>query len=208
MTSSMPTPRLIKEIRDRAGYTQEALAHELGVSFPTVNIWERGHREPRASWRRKIEELAAEHGVRQDLSMLIIEDNLVDCEYLVHRIRGTGVPADIAIATNGTDGLLLCGSMRPDIVFIDIRMPGMDGIEVAERLNHISGLDECRVVFVTSLDDERQLARARATGATAILQKPVPAKELTLIIKAVAALAKPEETEEVSQDAEPVAATV
>lgn len=168
--------------------TQEALARRLGVSFPTVNIWERGHREPKREHRREIEALAADLGVRQDLSIVVIDDNPADCKVLQHRLKKSPTPAKVEVATNGTDGLLLVGSLKPDILFLDIRMPGFDGIQVADRVQATPGLDNTYTIFVTSLGDEDMIARARATGATTVLKKPVRQADLDKILEAVATL--------------------
>lgn len=56
-------PALIKELRTALGLTQEALAHELGVSFTTVNGWENGHRRPQPYLARHLLSLAEKAGV-------------------------------------------------------------------------------------------------------------------------------------------------
>lgn len=54
---------LVRELRDRLGLTQEQFAHELGVSFSTVNVWENRKRAPLPFLRRRLLEMAKAAGV-------------------------------------------------------------------------------------------------------------------------------------------------
>ena len=55
--------RLVKALRDKRGLTQEQLAHEIGVSFSTVNVWENGHRRPQPYLAKRLLEMADEAGL-------------------------------------------------------------------------------------------------------------------------------------------------
>jgi len=55
-------PRLVREIRDRTGLTQEKFAAKLGVTFPTINRWENGRAKPSPLAVQKIEELLRSMG--------------------------------------------------------------------------------------------------------------------------------------------------
>jgi len=55
-------PRLVREIRDRTGLTQEKFAAKLGVTFPTINRWENGRAKPSPLAMQKIEELLRSMG--------------------------------------------------------------------------------------------------------------------------------------------------
>lgn len=168
----LPTTRLVSAIRKRAGLTQEALARNLGVSFATLNAWERGRSEPRASHRRSLEEMATDVGVDGGLRVLIVDDDPASRAVLEGILHG--LPRDLTVwsESNGTDGLLRCGAIRPDVMFLDIRMPGIDGFAVAERVNRIGGLEDVRIIFNTSLTDDTVLDRARRSGAVAVITKP------------------------------------
>jgi DNA-binding NarL/FixJ family response regulator len=82
-----------------------------------------------------------------------------------------GIPG-FELAGETTDGAAALGLVRdadPDIVLVDVRMNGIDGIEVAERLREE---DPTRVVVLVSSADPRELARlARGCGAAALLRK-------------------------------------
>ncbi len=95
-------------------------------------------------------------------------------------------PAEIEVvgqAVNGLDAVRLAGELQPDVVMMDVRMPGMDGLEatrlIKARWPHI------RVVLLTLYADERQ--QGLATAADAFLVKGCPTEELlrTLISKPI-----------------------
>jgi putative transcriptional regulator len=68
-------PRLIRELRDRTGLTQEKFAARLGVTFPTINRWENGRARPSPLAMEKIEALLRSMGERgSDLLAELIDD--------------------------------------------------------------------------------------------------------------------------------------
>ena len=66
----------------------------------------------------------------------------------------------------------------PQLLFLDIMMPGIDGLEVARRLPDIEGVGDIRIVFVTASQSPDVLARANALGA-AVLPKPLELDDLS-----------------------------
>lgn len=76
-----------------------------------------------------------------------------------------------AVAPDGIDALAQIGLHRPDVAFLDIRMPGITGLEVAQRLGAV-----CHVVFVTAYDEFA--VKAFENGAVDYLLKPVEAERL------------------------------
>ena len=70
------------------------------------------------------------------MKILIADDEAPARERLSGLIADLGVPYEmVGEAANGEEALVLCESLCPDIVLLDIRMPGLDGIEVAARLS-------------------------------------------------------------------------
>ena len=117
-----------------AEISQEELARRLDVSFASVNAWERARTEPRAVHRKKLDEMAEELGIRQGLSVVVIDDEPDVCELAEVMIRTVDPTAIVTTATSGTDGLLACGALQPDLVLLDLRMPGLDGVKVARAM--------------------------------------------------------------------------
>lgn len=91
-------------------------------------------------------------------------------------------------AGNGAEAIAMAGKLAPDVVLMDIRMPGMDGVEAAR---HLSMLDEPpAVIFVTAYDE--YALRAFDTQAVGYLLKPVRKEKLADTLQKAARLTKPQ----------------
>ena len=115
---------------------------------------------------------------------------LVDDEELVRSglrlILSTEPDLDVvAEAADGEQALALAERHQPDVVMLDIRMPGLDGIEVARRLA-ASG-SPVRVVVLTTFDNDEYVYGALRAGASGFLLKDAPATQLVTAIRAAAA---------------------
>lgn len=177
----LPTSELVSRIRAATGDTQEGLARRLGVSFPTINSWERGRSEPKPPRRVELEQLAASLGVRQELMVLVIDDDPVTAELVRAAAHDLDAAVTVEAAPGGWEGLIMCGSLQPQLLFLDVMMPGIDGLEVARRLPSISGLGPLRVVFATSSQSPEVLSRASSLG-NEVLAKPLELDDLSRVM--------------------------
>src|SRR6195256_6774703 len=75
-------------------------------------------------------------------------------------------------------------TLRPDVVLMDIRMPGVDGIEATRRLSEAGA--SARIVILTTYDLDEYVFDALAAGASGFLLKPVPPEELVPGVRAAA----------------------
>jgi DNA-binding NarL/FixJ family response regulator len=89
-------------------------------------------------------------------------------------------------AASGEDAVALAVEVRPDVVLMDLRMPGIGGVE-ATRMVADSGSDAPRVLVFTTYEDDDQILAAIEAGASGYLLKAVPAEELAAGVRAVAA---------------------
>jgi two-component system alkaline phosphatase synthesis response regulator PhoP len=92
---------------------------------------------------------------------------------------------EVVEAADGPAALLLLEAINgrgPDLVVLDVMMPGIDGIEVCRRINH----DRVKVVMLSARDDGDTRDRAMAAGATAYLTKPFSAIDLLDALEAMA----------------------
>jgi DNA-binding NarL/FixJ family response regulator len=87
-------------------------------------------------------------------------------------------------AGDGGEAVRLAGSLRPDVVLMDVRMPGMDGIEATRRL--VAGGSPSRVLILTTFDLDEYAYSALRAGASGFLLKDAPPNDLLSGIRAVA----------------------
>lgn len=92
--------------------------------------------------------------------------------------------AFVGSAHNGVDGLTLCHEARPDVVILDIMMPGTDGITLAERL--LTDLPEVRIVMVSARFDPYGIYRIQRLGIPGCVDKSSPPDVVSEAIIAVA----------------------
>jgi two-component system response regulator AlgR len=122
------------------------------------------------------------------LRVLIVDDEPPARERLGRMLAEIPDVAVIGEAGNGAEALEACGRLAPDVVLLDIRMPGMDGIEAARHLNALE--EPPAVIFVTA-HDEHALAAFEAQ-ALGYLLKPVRQEKLARAIQRAARVAVPQ----------------
>jgi DNA-binding NarL/FixJ family response regulator len=91
----------------------------------------------------------------------------------------------VGTAADGATAVRLCSEQRPDVVLMDVRMPGMDGIEAATRILG-AGSDGPRVVMLTTFDLDEYVYDALSVGASGFLLKDVTAEQLFEAVRVVA----------------------
>jgi len=79
---------------------------------------------------------------------------------------------DVVTAENGEDGLKEAEAARPDLVILDIMMPGMDGIEACRRIRTNAETQSVPVVMFSALSSDDDVERARLAGANHLITKP------------------------------------
>lgn len=177
----LETTELVATIRTKAEISQEELARRLGVSFASVNAWERGRTEPRAMHRLKLDSMGADLGIRQGLRLVVIDDEPDVVELVETMVRAIEPDALITTATSGTDGLLACGALKPDLVLLDVMMPNLNGLEVAEAMSRVEGLEDTVLVFVTGASDAPVLEQAERVAARVVV-KPITRQVLLEVL--------------------------
>jgi PAS domain S-box-containing protein len=112
-----------------------------------------------------------------------IKDNLISLKALTQE----AFPDSITLmAVNGAAGIQLAQSEDPDVILLDVVMPGMDGFEVCQKLKANPKTHDIPVVFLTALKGDKQgRIRALEVGAEAFLAKPIDEPELAAQIRAM-----------------------
>ncbi len=117
--------------------------------------------------------------------ILIIDDDASAARTLARVLDRAGFTV-VNVSSDSAEGVARCEGQRPDLVFLDLHMPGSDGFQVLERLRGSSREEvPMPIVMLTGDDDVRQRCRALAQGATDFLLKPFNAMEVILRARAL-----------------------
>jgi DNA-binding NarL/FixJ family response regulator len=92
----------------------------------------------------------------------------------------------VGTARDGTEAVRLCRELSPDVVLMDVRMPGMDGIEATRQLDD-TGLGGPRILILTTFDLDQYVYDALRAGASGFLLKDVTAERLFDAVRVIAA---------------------
>jgi CheY-like chemotaxis protein len=114
--------------------------------------------------------------------VLVVEDNLDGVHSLVLLLRDMGHVVEYAI--NGHAALEMATRMRPEIVLLDLNLPGLTGFDVCKRIKASPALKAIRVVALTAYTQDEFRLRAKAAGCELHLIKPVHPHELETLLSA------------------------
>jgi CheY-like chemotaxis protein len=112
--------------------------------------------------------------------VLVVEDDPDTAQVLALLLRAWG--HRVAVAPDGPQALQAAQEEPPDTVLLDIRLPGMDGYEVARRLRSEAGLGQAKLVAVTGDEREKDPGRSHAGGFQHLLVKPVDPEALRQVL--------------------------
>ena len=104
--------------------------------------------------------------------VLIVEDNIGAAKTLAAVLKKTG-NHEVQLAYDGESGLKMAETYRPDLVLLDIGLPGIDGYEVAKQLRALPEGDRPLVAAVTGYGQEDHRRRSREAGFDEHLLKPI-----------------------------------
>jgi two-component system, OmpR family, alkaline phosphatase synthesis response regulator PhoP len=88
-------------------------------------------------------------------------------------------------AENGLSGLDLCRQIHPDLVLLDVMMPGMDGVEVCDNLRSTPGLEQVLICFLTARNEDYSQIAGLDAGADDYISKPIKPRVLISRINAL-----------------------
>jgi len=108
--------------------------------------------------------------------ILIVDDNSTNLFVLRMMLRRLGhEPLE---ASDGLSGIALAVEHKPQLLFMDLRMPGVDGMTAAERIRHALGQDAPPIVAVTASVTEQQRDACASSGFAGLIAKPVDFDEV------------------------------
>jgi CheY-like chemotaxis protein len=112
--------------------------------------------------------------------ILVVDDNPDTAKLLSMALRRDG--HHIELAFGGLEAVEAAGRFRPEVVLLDLAMPGMDGFEAARRLRFLPGLSRVRLVALTGHSDPMSRAAATAAGFDHYLVKPPALSDLFAVL--------------------------
>ena len=118
------------------------------------------------------------------IKLLLVDDHPVVREGLAGMLAGQPDFDVVATATDGSEALRLDTEHKPDVILMDLRMPGMDGVTA---IGEIKGRrPSANILVLTTYDSDADILRAIEAGATGYLLKDTPREELYRAIRAAA----------------------
>jgi len=176
-------------------------AQELGVGLNTIKRWIangdlQGIQTPGGHWRipetalhsfmRKHGFSVLPHAPNTPPRVLIVDDDPSVCALLEAILDQADFSPDVKSTRDGYTGLVQIGAWRPDVLVLDIFMPGINGLEVLRRLRDDHELlGNMAIVVITSAFDQPDVMRAvRKSSPNAVLPKPVDARQFLAAMSA------------------------
>ncbi len=176
-----------------ASHSTADVARRLGVSVPTVQRWvDQGHLK---AWKtvgghRRIDAASVDAFVlgrdrtAEPPAVVIVDDNPDDRDLLAALVDAALPGARVALHDNGFDALLGLRQQAPDILFTDIVMPHMDGVQMLRHLT-AQGTQAPRLVFaVSSCTPAQVAARGGLPAGVALVATPIDAGPLVARLRA------------------------
>ncbi len=118
------------------------------------------------------------------IKVLLVDDQVLFVENLKTVLEIQADDIEVAgIAFDGETGIDLAKKLHPDIVLMDVRMPGMDGVEAAGRIHEM--YPDIRIMMLTTFDDDEYVHEALDNGAVGYMLKNMPSLNLIDSIRAV-----------------------
>ncbi len=120
---------------------------------------------------------------KSELTILLIDDEPDILEFVGYNIKKEGY--NILTANNGEDGIRIAKKKKPELILLDVMMPGMDGIETCDRLRKTPGLENTLIAFLTARGEDYSQVAGLDAGADDYITKPIKPKVLISRIKAL-----------------------
>ncbi len=146
-----------------------------------------------AGMRRRVEEVGGTVSIAQRterdqgggavLRVIVVDDHPVVREGLRAMLDAEPDLEVVGEAASGAEAVALAARLRPDVVLMDLRMPGIDGVTAT---GEIAATGDARVLVVTTYDTDADILRAVEAGATGYLLKDTPRRELAEAVRAAA----------------------
>ena len=126
----------------------------------------------------------------KSVDILLVEDNADHVELIVKALRNNNVLNEVHVAINGEEAVdflyqrgAYVDAARPGLILLDIKLPGMDGIEFLRRIKADPKLKRIPVVMLTTSAGEKEIVESYNCGANSYIVKPVDFEQFVKVIK-------------------------
>lgn len=136
----------------------------------------------------EVNRFAAERGLKnpetdkKKLSILIVDDEDQILSYLSKLLKKYSDFVDVEIANNGFDAGIKVNELNPNVILLDLMMPGLDGFSVCEQIKTSPITADIRVIAMTGFPSPANIEKILSLGAEACLSKPIVKNELLKLI--------------------------
>ncbi len=114
--------------------------------------------------------------------VLVVDDDPEFSKYLRELLEGPPFNLEVMIASDGFQAGHAIARFQPDVMLLDLRMPGLDGAQVCEQLHTDAAHASLRIIAMTGYKDDPRVARMIAAGAESCLAKPVTTQDLLEVL--------------------------
>ena len=109
-------------------------------------------------------------------SALVVDDNRQMADGLARILDLLGVQAEVAYGAR--TGMIMLQKNTPDVIFLDVNMPGVDGFEVMAYFRRLPQFEDIPVIIVTSDDQPETAQKAKDTGVLSLIVKPITVESI------------------------------
>ena len=121
-------------------------------------------------------------------SVLVVDDNPTNLSVLVNLLKDVGMR--VLVATDGESAIEQTKYVKPDLILLDVMMPGIDGFETCQRLKANPGTVKIPIIFMTALSETVDKVRGLSLGAVDYVTKPFEHEEVLVRIRTHLTIAK------------------
>ena len=129
---------------------------------------------------------------QKSVDILLIEDNADHVELIVKALKNNNVLNEVNVVTSGEEAInflyqrgAYVDAARPGLILLDIKLPGMDGIEFLRRIKADPKLKRIPVVVLSTSESEKDIVGCYGCGANSYIVKPVEFSQFAKVIKEV-----------------------
>ena len=118
----------------------------------------------------------------QLLRVLFVEDDYAVLRLCEIKFSEFSVPHDLFLANNAYQGMLMVGKFQPDVIFTDLNMPDIDGIQMINEILSLPGMKDTKIVVVTGMDASEIDKMGLIPDGVVVLPKPIPFNTIETIL--------------------------